>query len=426
MDLERLVLRAVFLAQFGQPCQQPGKVGGVAPTVQPAGPIDGGSLQSGLVVASDEDRHGGTGCRAYLDGWHVEDLAVELEETTGHQPAHDGDLLVHPLAPACPGHTANLIVLGPRARADTEQEPVVGQHRGRADLLRDEHRLADRQLDHERDEAEILGQRPHGGNERERLQERLVLEEFPGPVRVEGGGGVRHLRVADAVGHDHGVVARRLGGLGQREVEGRVRHRLGIRETHCTSGCLRGRARLPCGPCPLILPGPMRPGTTVPSEVVRRPWSPTFPCRTSSTPPDTSSARWPTPTTRAVPKTSACCMAMWRPGATGSCIRMSWPGLRTSPWPPPCSAPLSARPSSSPRRQFRGWLMPRARWPLPGAQRRWARCSSCPRSRPARSRTSPRRRRTLPAGCRSTYCGSGRAPRSWCNAPPPTATGRSS
>ena len=98
-----------------------------------------------------------------------------------------------------------------------------------------EDRLADRELDHEGDEADAFGHRPHGRDERERLQEGLVLEELPAPVGVEGVGGVGDLGVADAVGHDHGVVAGLLGGAGQRQVVRRIRHRLRIRETHCTS-----------------------------------------------------------------------------------------------------------------------------------------------------------------------------------------------
>ena len=41
-------------------------------------------------------------------------------------------------------------------------------------------------------------------------------------------------------------------------------------------------------------------------RVMRRPWSPTSPWRSSSTTPAAPSARWPTPTTRAAPRTSAC------------------------------------------------------------------------------------------------------------------------
>ena len=44
----------------------------------------------------------------------------------------------------------------------------------------------------------------------------------------------------------------------------------------------------------------------VPRRAPRRPWSPTSPWTTSSARPATPSARWPTPTTRAGPTTSAC------------------------------------------------------------------------------------------------------------------------
>src|SRR6185437_4646945 len=134
VDREWLGLGAVLGAQLGQPLQQTRQVGGVAAAVQPAVTVDGSPLQGGLVVPADQDGDGKARRRTHLYGGHVEDLPVEFEEAPGHQPAHDGDLLVHAPAPALPGHAADLVVLGPGAGADAEYEAVVGEHRGGADL----------------------------------------------------------------------------------------------------------------------------------------------------------------------------------------------------------------------------------------------------------------------------------------------------
>jgi len=94
--------------------------------------------------------------------------------------------------------------------------------------------VADRELQHERDEPDPLGDHPEGGDERERLQERLVLEELAAAVGIERVPAVGVLRVADAVGHHHRVEAGLLGGQRQRGVERWVGHRLRVTEPHGT------------------------------------------------------------------------------------------------------------------------------------------------------------------------------------------------
>ena len=299
--------------------------------------------------------------------------------SAGHQAPHDGDLLVHALAAALPGDAADGVVLGPRARADPEHQAVAGQHGGRTDLLGDEHGLADGELDHEGDEANALGHRPHGGDQRERLEEGLVLEELPGPVGIERVGGVGHLGVADAVGHDDGVVSSFLGRPRQGEVVRRVGHRLRIRESQlqlpcplfpCRTSVRCTERRLPCGPCPFILPGPAHRGTTPRPTAsgcrARRPWSRISPSTTWSATPAMPSGRWPTPTTRAGPTTSACWRATWPPGATGSSIPTCWRASPTCRRPPRSSGLRWRRRSPSRPRRSRVWPIPKARWPPPG------------------------------------------------------------
>ena len=234
-------------------------------------------------MTADKDRHGTTRCRTHLYGRDVENFAVELEEAAGHEAAYDGDLSSMRLPRRSQGTPADLVVLGPRARADAEDEAVVGQDGGRAHLFGDQDRLADRQLDHEGDEADALGDRTHGRDDRERLEEGFVIEELAGAVGVERVRGVGDFGVADGVGDDEGVESGILGGPGQGQVVRGLDHGLRIREPHATSPFVdcswtvrvgrRPVRRLPCGTCLLILPGPTQRGATWLTAAVRmRSW----------------------------------------------------------------------------------------------------------------------------------------------------------
>jgi hypothetical protein len=160
---------------------------------------------------------------------------VEFEPVAGGEAAHDGDHLVHARAAPLPGLPAQRVVFGPRAGADAEPEPPTGEHGHRGDRLGDQHRGADGQLEHEGGEAQPLGDRAHGRDERERLQERLLVEERTIAFRGVGILGVGDLGVADAVGDRERVKTGVLGGLRQREVEAGIDHGIGEGEAHASS-----------------------------------------------------------------------------------------------------------------------------------------------------------------------------------------------
>src|SRR5262249_30185346 len=111
----------------------------------------------------------------------------------------------------------------------------------------------------EGDEPQPGRHRPQSRNQRERLKERLVLQELAGAVRVERIHAGRVLRIADAIRDDHGVEAGFLGGPGQRRVKRRGGHRLGVAESHvsltprsrtCSSGkSIRSEGGLTWTPC---------------------------------------------------------------------------------------------------------------------------------------------------------------------------------
>src|SRR5260221_3591559 len=82
----------------------------------------------------------------------------------------------------------------------------------------------------------MFGDRAQGGNERERFEEGLVLEEFAGAVGIERVHAAGLLRIADAVRHHHRVVPGLLGGAREGGIERRAGHRLGVGEAHGTSG----------------------------------------------------------------------------------------------------------------------------------------------------------------------------------------------
>ena len=99
---------------------------------------------------------GVVGRRADLAALEVDELAVVLEPAAGHEAAQHVDHLVHALAAPLPRHVHRGEVLGPRADADAEPQPVVAQHRDARGLLGDEHDGPDRELQHERREADAL------------------------------------------------------------------------------------------------------------------------------------------------------------------------------------------------------------------------------------------------------------------------------
>ena len=175
---------------------------------------------------------GSVGAGRHLRLRDVVELAVVLEEVARGQAADDVDALVHPLAALGARHAQQFVVLGPRAGADAEAEPVVEERRQRTGLLGDQRRRADRQLEHEGVEPQRGRHRAQCAGEDERLDERLAVEEFAVAVGGVGILRVRLERVGDAVGDGHRVVAGLLGGLGQRDVVRRVGHRLGIGEPH--------------------------------------------------------------------------------------------------------------------------------------------------------------------------------------------------
>ena len=128
--------------------------------------------------------------RCHLGFRDVVELAVELEVLAGREPLDDLDALVHPLAAPGERDTHQLVVLGPRAGADAEPEPVVEQRRQRPGLLGHQRRWPDRQLQHEEVELQRRGDRAQRAGQHERLDERLAVQELPVAVR-----GVRVLRV---------------------------------------------------------------------------------------------------------------------------------------------------------------------------------------------------------------------------------------
>ena len=200
------------------------------PWIQPslrAARRSAGSAWPPTMIGIGRGRH-----RALLDARDVVDLAVVLEPVAGEEPPHDGDALVGPLAAPLERDVAHLVVLRPRAGAHAERQAVVRQHSGGRGLLGDEHRMAHGELEHRDHEADAVGDRAHRRDDRERLEERLVLDEAPvavSGVRVDrlGLG-----RVADAVGDQEPVEARRLRGLREREVVAGVGHRLRVGEPH--------------------------------------------------------------------------------------------------------------------------------------------------------------------------------------------------
>ena len=183
-------------------------------------------------MAADEDRDRLRWRRRHFRFRDVVELAVELEVPAGREAFDDLDALVHSLTALRERNTHQLVVLRPRAGADAEPQPVVEQRRQRPGLLGHQRRWPDRQLEHEEVELQGRGDRAQRAGHHEGLDERLAVQELAVAVR-----GVRVLRVGlerigNAVRDRHRVIARRLGGFGQRDVVRRVGHCLGKGEAH--------------------------------------------------------------------------------------------------------------------------------------------------------------------------------------------------
>jgi hypothetical protein len=180
--------------------------------MHPAVPGSCGAAEGRVAVAADEDRDGLARHGGDLDGREVEDLTVVLEVAAGGKAADDGELFVHATPSAIPGHAEDLVVFPPRAGPDAKDEPVPGEDGGRCRLLGHENGVAHGELEYIRDELQACGDGAEGGDEREGLEEGLVLEELSGAVGVERVPALGAFRVADAVGEHHRVVPGFLGG----------------------------------------------------------------------------------------------------------------------------------------------------------------------------------------------------------------------
>ncbi|CKP23292.1 Uncharacterised protein [Mycobacterium tuberculosis] len=78
-------------------------------------------------VATDQDRDRLGGRRGHLGLGYVVELAVELEVIAGGKATHDLDAFVNPLAALSERDAHQLVILRPRASADTQPDPVADQ-----------------------------------------------------------------------------------------------------------------------------------------------------------------------------------------------------------------------------------------------------------------------------------------------------------
>ncbi|SKV46088.1 Uncharacterised protein [Mycobacteroides abscessus subsp. massiliense] len=230
MDLKGLVGRPLFFTEFVELDQQLVQVLG-ATTMHPA-IAPRSAAQCGVGMSTDEDRDGLRRRGTHLGLGNVVELAVELEVVTGSQPPDDLDAFVHALATLGEGHVHQFVVLGPRTGTDAEPETVTRQCRNGRGLLGHQGGRADRQFEYEDVEPQRRGHRAERSRERQRLDERFVLQEFTVPI-----GRVRILRIRlvgirQAVGDGHTVITGRLGRLGQGNVVRRIGHGLGEGEPH--------------------------------------------------------------------------------------------------------------------------------------------------------------------------------------------------
>ncbi len=208
------------------------ELGGVAARVDPAVAGASRAPQRDVGVTADQQRDRGLGRRADLAPLELQHVAVVLEPVAGHEAPEHVDHLVHARTAPFPRDVHRREVLGPRADPDAEAQAVVAEHGDARGLLGDEDDGSHRELQHEGREADAVRLRREIGDEGERLDDRLVLEEGAiavGRVRIERVGLGRE---DQAVGHDEGVVAGLLGRLRERREEGGVAERLCIAEAH--------------------------------------------------------------------------------------------------------------------------------------------------------------------------------------------------
>ena len=235
VDADGLVLeRVVGAAVFGQQLlERPDGLGQLVARHHGAGPAvadPGGAPQRHIRVTADVERHRFGRGRAHLQPVEIVELAVELHHPPGQHQLDDLDHLVDALATLGVGHPAPLEFLRRPADPDTEAEPVAGQVGHRADLTRQQQRIARAQLHHVGVEADLRRHGAHRAGEDERIDPRGVLVPHPGTVRGVRIVGRLLLHVEDGVGQRDVVEPEFLGGLGdlQQIVERAHRHADGV------------------------------------------------------------------------------------------------------------------------------------------------------------------------------------------------------
>ena len=129
VDGERLALASGLPAQVVHAVDHRDQVVEHAAGTHPAVGETRRAPEVGVAVPADQHRHRLRRHRLHLDRREVVELAVVLEVPAGGETAHDLDALVEPPAPALPRQLDDLVVVGPRARADAEHEAVVAEDR---------------------------------------------------------------------------------------------------------------------------------------------------------------------------------------------------------------------------------------------------------------------------------------------------------
>ena len=101
--------------------------------------------------------------------------AVERDQLLGPQPAQHLDLFLDPLAAVRELLVERLVLHPVASDADAETQPPAAEHVERRGLLGDQHRLALRQQQHRRHQAETGCARGDERQQRERLVDRHVV-----------------------------------------------------------------------------------------------------------------------------------------------------------------------------------------------------------------------------------------------------------